>query len=273
MQDKILLFVPMYNCARQIARLISQFRNPAVEKLIAGILLVDDGSTDSTRDIAAHELEKISVPVRVLLQNDESYGPGGSCKVAFQFALERGYTHIIVLRSDGWGNIEDILPHIKDGIPADMDGLLGARFMSGARLEGYPLQRRVVDCVFRFLFSAFARRWLYDLNPRLSLFRTALFEDTFYQTYVDDLIFNAFLVFGLCQRACRLNFFPIAWRETELISDTHLFRYGFYMLKILVGYLSGGAFYLAMEHRENPRLSYPYTVLKAWGINLEEVHD
>ena len=91
----VLVFIPMYNCAAQIPRVLAQFTDPSTEKWISGIVCVDNRSTDGTAEAAAAGLEALSVPTRVLLKNDDNYGLGGSHKVAIEFSRGQQTLHSI----------------------------------------------------------------------------------------------------------------------------------------------------------------------------------
>ena len=52
MQDRILVFIPCYNCSRQIGRVLAQFRDVA-PGLFAKIMVVDNESRDDTAGATA----------------------------------------------------------------------------------------------------------------------------------------------------------------------------------------------------------------------------
>ena len=112
--EKILLFIPVYNCASQITRVLKQIDNELCQ-YITKIIIVDNGSTDKTLDevsiyIKNHHELKIEI-----LRNAENYNLGGSHKVAFQYALQKEFDFVIVLHGDDQGDIRDLLPLLKNG--------------------------------------------------------------------------------------------------------------------------------------------------------------
>ena len=89
---KILVFIPMYNCEKQIPRVISQF-DEETQKLFAEILIVDNISKDSSLLAAEEALKKLSNIKTTLIQNEENVSLGGSHKVAFNYAIDNGYKY------------------------------------------------------------------------------------------------------------------------------------------------------------------------------------
>ncbi|MDZ5650609.1 glycosyltransferase family 2 protein [Nitrospirillum sp. BR 11828] len=265
MTTKILLFVPMYNCAPQIPRVLAQLSDASISRHFDGLICVDNRSTDNTLEVARAALANVAVPHRALLHNDDNYGLGGSHKVAIQWALDHGYTHFVVLHGDDQGHVGDLVPHIESGAYNQVDCLLGARFMAGSRLQGYSLLRTAANITFNLIFSAVAGQRLYDLGSGLNMYRTDVFSDGFHLKFADDLTFNYYLLLGSCQRNLTQRFFPLAWREDDQISNAKLFRQGRRMLAMLYQRALSPTAFLLGEHRAVARAAYPSTVIERWN--------
>ena len=135
--EKILLFIPMYNCKEQIIRVLEQISSN-IEKNLHEIIIVDNGSTDggieNVLDYIKHN--KKIVELKILI-NDANYGLGGSHKVAFSYAEENNFDYIIVLHGDDQANVNDIVPYLENKEYQNYDCFLGSRFMKQSKLEGY----------------------------------------------------------------------------------------------------------------------------------------
>ena len=111
--DKILVFIPAYNCEKQILRVLSQLEGEIMDH-ISGVIVVNNRSTDNTEMVvAAYKKQHPGLPL-CLLRNKENYGLGGSHKVAFDYALKNGYDYVIVLHGDDQGRISDFLPFLRN---------------------------------------------------------------------------------------------------------------------------------------------------------------
>ncbi|WP_269584223.1 glycosyltransferase family 2 protein [Roseibium sp. Sym1] len=259
MDGRVLVFIPAYNCEAQISRVLRQLETDEVRAVIDGVLCVDNRSTDGTRDAAKAGLNQLDYAETALLHNDDNYGLGGSHKVAIDFARDNGYDYLVVLHGDDQGSITDLVPHLREGRHKTLDFLMGARFMSGSRLEGYSLLRTAANHVFNLIFSAISGQRLHDLGSGLNLFRTAAFEDGFHLKYADDLTFNYYLILGIVRKRFRLDFFPLTWREDDQVSNAKLGRMGFQLLRIIGFRLFLPGQFFAADHRRTPRQSYPST--------------
>ena len=89
--DRVCVFIPMYNCAPQVTRVIAQLSASRVADQVDGVLCVDNRSNDDTESAAIEALESVPITERVVLRNDDNYGLGGSHKVAIAEAAARGY--------------------------------------------------------------------------------------------------------------------------------------------------------------------------------------
>ena len=141
MPDRILLFIPAYNCEKQVPRVLDQLLDPKVSGFVSGCIVVNNRSTDGTEAAVLSWMTKHpSKPVR-LLRNNENYGLGGSHKVAFQYAIAHKYDYLVVLHGDDQGDARDLAPLIASGKYRNYDCCLGSRFMKGSRITGYsPLR-------------------------------------------------------------------------------------------------------------------------------------
>ena len=110
--DKILLFIPCYNCHDEILKVLDSLQ--AYKKYFTEIIVVDNGSKDSTRENAVNwAKEHLDMPVSVLF-NKNNYNLGGSHKVAFNYAIDKDFDYIIVFHGDNQGEISDIKEHLVE---------------------------------------------------------------------------------------------------------------------------------------------------------------
>lgn len=263
-RSRVLVFIPMYNCERQITRVLDQLRDPVVQRHVDGVVCVDNRSTDRTVAAATEGLASLTLPMRALLQNDDNYGLGGSHKVAIDFGRKHGYDFLIVLHGDDQGSINDIVVFLAKKDHLSLDFLMGARFMKGSHLQGYSILRTYANKAFNVLFSVISWRRLYDLGSGLNLFRLSAFDSRFHQKFADDLTFNYYLILAVAAGNFNLTFFPLSWREEDQVSNAKLTKMGVQILKLLRWRVTDSKAFFVGEHRDVKRNSYPSTLLQCW---------
>jgi dolichol-phosphate mannosyltransferase len=233
--DKILVFIPCYNCAPQIVRVLQQLEQP-ISSSFAEVLVLDNNSTDGTVEAAIGASARVSAVPVTIARNKSNYNLGGSHKAAFAYAVKLDFTHVVILHGDDQGSIAEIAPVLERNDHNRYDACLGARFARGSRLIGYSRFRIFGNLVFNALFTIGARRRVIDLGSGLNIVGSAVFRDPSVVRFADDLRFSIFLLLGLFDAKRRVMFFPISWREDDQVSNVKLWSQASRTLAILRDY-------------------------------------
>jgi dolichol-phosphate mannosyltransferase len=134
------------------------------------LLVVDDGSTDGS-------LANVD-PGVLVLRNPRNLGIGASMKGAFEFALDRNYS-VLVIQA---GNDKDDpleIPALLEPILANRaDFVQGSRFLGGGGFGNMPRYRVVATRMIHPLaFSLAARKRVTESTNGFRAFRTELLKD------------------------------------------------------------------------------------------------
>lgn len=252
--DRILLFIPGYNCEKQITRVLGQL-DEEILPYITQVIVVNNRSTDDTEDaVLKFKEENPEVPLK-LLRNRENYGLGGSHKVAFRYAIEHKFDYVIVLHGDDQGDIHDLRTVLRKKLYRKYDCCLGARFMRGSRLEGYSAFRTFGNLVYNLLFSAVVRNRIFDLGSGLNMYSVEMLKYPFYQRFPDKLTFNYCMILASRYYGHRIAFFPISWREEDQVSNVKMASQAVEVLKMLKDFALDPD-YIRTEFRGDPKEEY-----------------
>ncbi len=253
-KDKILVFIPGYNCEKQIVRVLSQFDSTVME-YIDKVIFVNNRSTDGTENaVLDFKKNNPSFPISVL-RNTDNYNLGGSHKVAFEYSKEHDFDYLIVLHGDDQGDIHDLLPYLENGEYRNYDCLLGSRFMRGSKLIGYSKFRIFGNKIFNIIYSICIGQRIKDLGAGLNMYRTNIFKDSFYHKFPDRLTFNCCMLFASNYYKHTKKFIPISWREEDQISNVKMFSQAKITFKMALKYRFNKKSVLG-EYRENPIEKY-----------------
>ena len=230
--EKLLIFIPAYNCEKQVPRVLSQLLDPHVLPWVGECIVVNNRSTAMN-----------------VLANTDGY------------AAAHGYQHLVVLHGDDQGAVADLLPILNDGTYKNYDCCLGSRFMKGSRIKGYSALRVVGNYGFNALFSLVAGKRITDLGSGLNLYAVEPLKTEYYKKFPDTLYFNDCMILALCQLKQRVLFFPISWREEDQVSNNKLTSFGISLLKLCGRYLAGKQKFVTREWREKPIENYTSSVI------------
>lgn len=139
----LLVVVPAFNEAESISNVILDIKQNIPS---ADILVVDDGSADSTATVA----KRSNVPVVSLPFN---VGVGGALRVGFLYASRNGYTQVLQIDADGQHKASEakILLNSANGFEV----VIGSRFAEADSNYSASILRRI------------AMRWLASLVSRI----------------------------------------------------------------------------------------------------------
>lgn len=122
---RIVAIIPTYNNAATVGRVIAE-----AAQYIQNIIVVNDGSTDDTKNILTALAEKNSNLIVVTF--DTNRGKGSALAAGLAKAVELGYTNAITLDADGQHYPSDI-PAFLDHIAQSPEKLyIGERVLAGA---------------------------------------------------------------------------------------------------------------------------------------------
>ncbi len=128
--DRIVVVIAAYNEASVIASVVADVRRASYPAVV-----VDDGSTDATGEIAARAgAFVVTHPVNL--------GQGAALQTGLDFALAQGADIIVTFDADGQHRAADIAPLIAALAANKADYALGSRFLGDA--VNLPRKRRLM---------------------------------------------------------------------------------------------------------------------------------
>jgi glycosyltransferase involved in cell wall biosynthesis len=230
---KVLIFIPVYNCEKQILRVIEKLSVlPFTNEF--EFLFVDNMSSDNSAQIIEESIFNYNLKNAHILQNEINYGFGGSHKIAITFAVKNDFDILVTLHGDDQADPTEIVPATSYLDSRNLDCYLGSRFKRKSRLFGYSRIRILGNLILNGLFSLKYRRIVSDMGSGLNVYKTIMFKKINLQMLPLDLTFNNALLAQTLDNGLKVEFFPISWHEKDQISNARMFKQAFQIVFLLI---------------------------------------
>jgi len=222
---KFIVAIPVYNCEKQISRVINQL-TPNILKSIDKVIIINNQSKDNSVKVALETINKKRHNSKIeVFSNDENYNLGGSHKVAFLFGEKERADYVAILHGDDQAKASELLKMIKVAQYEEYpDAVLGSRFMHESSLRGYSLTRITGNKALNLIFTLVTFRKTKDLGSGLNLFKLSSLENHAYLGFEDSMTFNIDILLYYYSKKSKIVFAPITWEEKDQVSNAKNFK-------------------------------------------------
>lgn len=224
-----LAVVPAYNESATISRVIEGLQSRAPQ---FDVLVIDDGSTDGTAEMAAMSGARV-------LKMPFNLGIGGAVQTGFIFADEHGYDFMAQVDGDGQhepAELEKLMAAMNDSPRPDM--VCGSRFLSEDYHYPAPVSRRTGIHIFATLLSWIVSERISDPTSGFRLYNRRAIE-LFARDYPHDYP-EVEAVLMLHHHRLRMRETPVKmYTRSGGVSSIGSGKSAYYMVKVLLAILVG----------------------------------
>lgn len=135
---RVLVIVPTYNEAENIAALIREVRNLDIDP---EILIIDDNSPDGTANIVKTIMERD--PKVHLIERPKKMGLGSAYITGFKWALDRNFDVVVEMDADFSHDPKDIKRLVEN--LENCDAVIGSRYVKGVSVVNWPISRLLLS--------------------------------------------------------------------------------------------------------------------------------
>jgi len=227
---KVVVVMPAYNAGRTLRMTYEELPKEAVNLVI----LVDDGSTDQTLEIARE------LGLEIFVHN-KNYGYGANQKTCYTEALKAGADVVVMVHPD-YQYDPTLVPQMIEPIErGDADIVLGSRLKSGSALaQGMPWWKFVANRFLTWLENRVFRLSLSEYHTGYRAFRREVLETVNFPANSDGFVFDQEIIaqavaarFRIAEIAVPTRYFAEASSAGVAASTV----YGLRILAVLFWYL------------------------------------
>lgn len=165
MHSGLLVIIPAFNEAATIAQIVD-----GLVALNFNVLVVDDGSTDPTSELAANA-------GAMVLRLPFNVGVGGALRAGFRYAVDHDYSSVVQVDADGQHPIHQISDLVNVAQQCDAHLVIGSRYLSSDATLSPSLFRRLAMGCLGIIASRSAGRKLTDSTSGFRIIRQPLLSE------------------------------------------------------------------------------------------------
>ncbi len=156
--DRVLVIVPAFNESGSLPRLIAELR---AECSACDVVVIDDGSTDSTHDVAAALTRVVALPCNL--------GIGGAVQTGLLIADRENYDFAVQVDGDGQHPPHELPRLLAAARENEVDLLVGSRFLTAGGFKS-TVTRRMGIRFFGVMLSGICRTRITDPTSGFRVF-------------------------------------------------------------------------------------------------------
>ncbi|OZM57910.1 glycosyl transferase family 2 [Lottiidibacillus patelloidae] len=200
-KQKVIVFLPAYNEEDSIGEVLSKIPRYFHEKVEVKALVIDDGSTDKTIEVAKQ------FGADYIVQKDKNMGLGSAVRTGLAECYRLGADIAVMIDADNEYPAEQIPNILQPIFKGEADYTMGSRFKG--TIKGMKLHRRLGNYVFTLIQAILLRRWIYDGQSGMRAFSRQAME---HGEIIHDYNYAQVITLNLVRKGFRVKEIPITYQ-------------------------------------------------------------
>lgn len=236
-KHRLLIFIVTYNAEKTIASVLNRIPSQIFEdqRYDSEILIIDDGSKDSTFGCGIHYKQSFKTCPLTILKNPNNLGYGGNQKLGYRYAIDHDFSIVALLHGDGQYAPEE-LPKLLEPLLQNensADAVFGSRMMKSfdALIGGMPKYKFIGNKVLTFAQNRLADLNLSEWHSGYRLYSCALLKKIPFELNSNGFDFDTDIIVQIKAFNGKIVELPIPTFYGDEISHVNVLQYG---VKILL---------------------------------------
>jgi glycosyltransferase involved in cell wall biosynthesis len=225
-RPRLLVLVLAYEASRHIGSVIERIPTDLSDEFDVHVLILDDGSSDGTADVARKALVRVGLPYGwTVLANPVNQGYGGNQKLGYQWAIDRDFDVVVLVHGDGQYPPEQV--RFLGRLALQHGAAFGSRLATpgGARDGGMPVYKYLGNRVLTSVQNHLLKAQLTEFHSGFRAYRTDVLASIPFTLNSNDFHFDTEIFIQCLRRSVRIAEMPIPTRYADEICRVNGPRY------------------------------------------------
>jgi glycosyltransferase involved in cell wall biosynthesis len=229
-KPRVIVIMPAYNAATTLEKTVADMPRATVDEII----LVDDGSTDGTPDLAR------SLGLTVI-EHEQNRGYGGNQKTCYAQALSREADIVVMVHPDYQYDSRVIDIAVKILQLGILDFVMGCRIRTRKETlqGGMPVYKYLANRVLTTIENVALGQNLGDFHSGFRAYRREVLETIPFENNSEDFVFDSQFLAQAVHFGFKIGDIPVPVRyfdEASSINFGRSMKYGLSTLAVLASY-------------------------------------
>lgn len=232
---KVAIYIPAYNAASTLPLVLDRIP-PKIRENVGEIFIVDNHSSDNTHLVAVGYKATENVHNLEVTRNPKNEGYGGSQKIAYERAIDKGYSCIAMLHGDAQYAPELVGELIRPVIEGKTDMMFGSRMKGDPLKGGMPRIRYLGNRFLTWVQNRLLGTRLSEFHSGYRVYSVEALKKVPFERLSSDYHFDTEIIILFLEHGLRISETAIPTHYGDEKNYVNVWRYGSDVLVTTVTY-------------------------------------
>lgn len=228
-RKKVLIFIISYNHETLLTKVLERIPPSLAHHQEADfeVLIIEDCSQDNTFKAGYEFLKSYLTFKTTILSNPVNQGFGGNQKLGFQYAIDHGFDHVVLIHGDGQ-YAPELIPELIEPLLQDQaDAVFGSRMIKSrqALKGGMPLYKWIGNKILTKIENLLLRSSLSEWHSGYRLYSVRALEKIPFHYNSNYYDFDTQIIIQLLGLQLRIKELPIPTFYGEEVCNVNGLKY------------------------------------------------
>ena len=230
--NKTLIFFPCYNVEKKIEIVIKKISKKIVLDKKIKLLFINDKSTDHTKNKIRKIIKKYNLN-GILLNNKKNLGYGGVQKLAFEYAIKKNFSFVVMMHGDNQYPSDRISKLLINFSNDKYNAVFGTRMHSilSAYKGGMPIYKILGNKILTAFQNLILNSSMSEFHSGFRSYRVDSLKKIKFKNFSNKFHFDTEIIICMLNKGFKIKEVPMPTFYGDEISHLKSIPYGINIIK------------------------------------------